>query len=490
MDASTSSAPVGAAVDRSRRNQLWAFLVTGFFLVVSAGAYAVNELYVYLAAYIWFGFVYGMALQSGRFCFSSAFRDLFAVGVPRMVVGIMIATVLFGATAAAVSATGMSTFRPAPLGIHGVVAGVVFGVGMVLAGGCASSSFYKAGEGNLTAAIVVVTMGLTQAFFVDAGGFLGRLAPASWRASALSKGLPEAVGGGRGLFDQYMAGYLWDLPSARVADAFHLSSDSVAGAFAANFLVGVLLPAAAVLAVVYVFWARKGFLKRWKREGKAPGVRAELAGFRAMMTSSRNTAVVGVLIGVAAGLQMFVTKGLRLKFGIDNAAQILTATGHGAGVSLRDTVHDPGHWSVATHSAQWAAWALGKLGVDVSHNVYFGWSEGIPNPLFNLAAWMSIALVGGAAVMALLNDEFSWKKPTLELSIFAVIGGVLMGVGARLGLGCNIGAFFARAANGDPSGWLFAVGMTGGAWIAVKFFNWWTERKMAKEVGLATDLQL
>jgi hypothetical protein len=32
--------------------------------------------------------------------------------------------------------------------------------------------------------------------------------------------------------------------------------------------------------------------------------------------------------------------------------------------------------------------------------------------------------------------------------------------------------------------------MTGGALVAVKFFNWWTERKMAKEAGLATDLQL
>ncbi|HEX9049095.1 MAG TPA: YeeE/YedE family protein [Anaeromyxobacter sp.] len=489
MEAS-ATIEAGGAVDRSRRNQLWAFLVTGFFLAVSVGAYAVNELYLYLAAYIWFGFVYGMALQSGRFCFSSAFRDLFAVGVPRMVVGIMIATVVFGATAAAVSAAGMSTFHAAPFGVHSVVAGLIFGVGMVLAGGCASSSFYKAGEGNLTAAMVVVTMGVTQALFVDAGGFLGRLVPASWREAALAQGLPASVMAKPGWFDQYTVGYLWQRPTARIAEWMHLGSDSFAGAFVANFLVGVLLPALVVLAVVYAFWARKGFMKKRKREGKPGGAGAELAGFWTMVTSSRGTAITGVVLGVAAGLQMFVTKGLRLRFGIENAAGILAATGHDAGVSLRGTVHDPGHWSVATHSAQWAAWMFQKLGWDMSHNVYFGWSEGIPNPVFNLAAWMSIALVGGAAVMALLNDEFSWKKPTLELSVFAVVGGALMGVGARLGLGCNIGAFFARAANGDASGWLFAVGMTGGAWIAVKFFNWWTERKMAKEVGLATDLQL
>ena len=99
-------------------NHLWAFAVTGFFVAISIGAYALNELYIYLVAYLWFGFIYGMCLQGGRFCFSSAFRDLFAVGVPRMVVGIVIACVLFGLTAAFVTATGMSAFHPAPWGIH------------------------------------------------------------------------------------------------------------------------------------------------------------------------------------------------------------------------------------------------------------------------------------------------------------------------------------------------------------------------------------
>jgi len=140
----------------------WA-LVVAMALLVTIGSYAVNELYLYLGAYIWFGFIYGMCLQGGRFCFSSAFRDLFAVGVPRMAVGIVIATVLFGLTASMVTASGMSAFHAAPLGIHSVIAGAVFGVGMVFAGGCASSSLYKTGEGNGTAAIVLLSISVTQA---------------------------------------------------------------------------------------------------------------------------------------------------------------------------------------------------------------------------------------------------------------------------------------------------------------------------------------
>src|SRR3972149_6622077 len=68
------------AVDR--RNDTWAFSIIGFLTLVSVLTYLWSESYIYLSAYLWFGFIYGMCLQYGRFCFSSAFRDLFAVGVP------------------------------------------------------------------------------------------------------------------------------------------------------------------------------------------------------------------------------------------------------------------------------------------------------------------------------------------------------------------------------------------------------------------------
>ena len=491
MEASVLSVSEGAVpVDKTRRNQLAAYGVTGAFLVMTLGAIGVNELYVYFAAYLWFGFIYGMCLQYGRFCFSSAFRDLFAVGVPRMLVGIVIATVLFGITASFVTASGMSAFHAAPFGVHSVVAGAVFGVGMVISGGCASSSLYKTGEGNLTSFLVIVSISVTQAAFVDLGGVLDWFVPASWHQSALSKGLPASITPGEGFVDQYLAGYVWNQPKATFAELMGLTNESVLGAFFGNFLVGVVLPALLMLVVVYVVWSRKGFLKKWKREKKAPGFKADVAGLWSMVASSKRTAIAGLIIGIAAGLHMFVMKGLRLKFGIDNAAQILTATGHDFGLTARGTVYDPGYWYVTTQEAQWFGWLFNKLGWNNMDNIFFGWNEGIPNPIFNLAGWMSISLIGGAAVMALLNNEFKLKFPSLELATWAILGGALMGIGARLGLGCNVGAFFVRTANGDVSGWMFGLGMTGGAWLGVRFFRWWTERKMAKEVGLATDLQL
>ena len=464
-----------------RKKRMWAFGIVGFFAMISISTFAYNEYYIYLSVYLWFGFIYGMCLQYGRFCFSSAFRDLFAVGVPRMVVGVMVATALFAFVSAFISATGLSTFHAAPTSIHAVVAGFIFGVGMVFAGGCASGSLYKTGEGNGVALIVILSISVTQALFADMAGWTNKLVPASWHESAVAKGLPVTINAGDGWVDQYLAGYVWDQPVMTYASLMGLSNDSVAGAFIGNVLIGVLIPATILLLIVYVFWSRGGFKRKLLKKQSGFSFKDDLRGYWAMISSSRRTAIAGLILGIFCGLQMLVTQGLRVKFGVQNAGTLLERMGHDFGLSVNGTVFDPGYWYVTTQEAQWVGWAFNKMGAENMDNIYFGFVNGIPNPALNPADWMSLALIGGAAVMALLNNEFKFKKPTLELATWAIIGGALMGIGSRLGLGCNVGAFFVRVSQGDVSGWLFGIGMIGGAYIGVKFFNWWTERKMAKE---------
>ncbi len=477
-----------AVPSAASRQKLWAVVVTGVFALVSVATYSYNEYYMYLSAYLWFGFIYGMCLQYGRFCFASAFRDLFAIGVPRMVVGIMIATIFFSFVSSLVTATGFSTFHASPFGGHSIVAGTIFGVGMVVAGGCASGSLYKAGEGKVAAMLVILSISVTQSSLADLGGPLNALVPASWKASALSKGLPDVIDVGDGWLDQYLAGYVWNHPTRTFAQVLGLHNESLAGALGGNFLVGVVLPALVVLAIAYLVWARKTYRKELAKErGDASGLGAELTGFWRMVTSSRRTSIAGLVLGIACGLQMFVIEGLRIKFGVRNAGELLARLGSDHGVSVRGTVFDPGYWYVTTQEAQWVGWVMHKLGWNNMDNIFFGYVNGIPNPALNPADWMSIALIGGAAVMALMHGEFKLKMPTLGQAGWAILGGVLMGVGSRLGLGCNVGAFFVRAANGDVGGWLFGVGMIGGAYLGVKFFNWWTERQMAKEMA-AIDL--
>ena len=93
---------------------------------------------------------------------------------------------------------------------------------------------------------------------------------------------------------------------------------------------------------------------------------------------------------------------------------------------------------------------------------------------------MSIGIILGAAILANINREFKWKLPSLETAIFALIGGTLMGIGARIGMGCNVGAFFAAVTNGDLTGWIFLLGMALGGYVGVKVFTWWMEWRASR----------
>ncbi|MDP2168540.1 MAG: YeeE/YedE family protein [Thermodesulfovibrionales bacterium] len=472
-----------------KKNAFWAFAILGIFILISLVYYKVNVFYMYLVAYTWFGIAYGMMLQYGRFCFASASRDLFAAGVPRMAVGILVALTFFSLIQATLAATNMSTFHPAPFGIHTLAAGLVFGVGMVLAGGCASGSLYKIGEGNMTsftAAFFGLCIG--QAVFVDVKWF-NFLIPQKWVDAAAAKvaaGFPPADKM-TASFDTYLAGYVWDKPSVQLSHTKALS-EALPGAskyFVADALLNAIIPAMLLLVVIYAIWVRKGFIKkRAKQKGGSTimGLGGELSGIWSMITASKRTTIMGVIIGMVAGLHIFVMKGMQIKFGVTNFGQLLTKMGYGADTSVKGTVFDPGYWYITSQEGQLGAWLLEKFGWNMRDNLFFGVNNGLPHPLRNPALWMSIGIIFGAMIMARLSNEYKFKMPKGELWVWALVGGVLMGWGSRPSLGCNIGAFFIRVAGGDPSGWLYLAGMASGAFIGVKFFNWWSERKMAKEM--------
>jgi uncharacterized membrane protein YedE/YeeE len=135
-----------------QKSSLQAMGVALFVVAGSLWALSIDTRFLYLLVYVWFGVVYGVLLQYGRFCMASAVRDLFAVKVPRMAVGMMIAVALYSVVAAIVTLSGFSTFHPNALGWHIIVGGAIFGFGIVFTGGCASGSLYKAGEGNMNSA--------------------------------------------------------------------------------------------------------------------------------------------------------------------------------------------------------------------------------------------------------------------------------------------------------------------------------------------------
>ena len=52
-----------------------------------------------------------------------------------------------------------------------------------------------------------------------------------------------------------------------------------------------------------------------------------------------------------------------------------------------------------------------------------------------------------------------------------MVGGIVMGYGAGLGLGCTLGAFFSAIPSLALNGWVYAVGLTIGAYISVQWLK-------------------
>ncbi|MBV2184279.1 MAG: YeeE/YedE family protein [Rhizobium sp.] len=461
-------------------HRIYSLSIFGVVLAASLWALSIDERFLYLLVYVWFGLIYGVLLQYGRFCMAAAVRDLFAVRVPRMAVGMMIAVGLYALVAAAVTVSGFNTFHPQPLGWHVLVGGAIFGFGFVFTGGCASGSLYKTGEGNLNSALVVLSISFTQALVVSWSGWLDSFIPQAWIDSANAKGMPESLSVTKGWFDAFTTGHIWDMKGRTLAEIFDVSHSTGASLFF-NTFVNAILPVIAILVVLYALYYRKGYLRK---SGKTkPQLGHEIAGIWAMCVSSKNTAIAGVGLGIFAGLHMWATGALREHYQIFNFGELLTAMGYTNGLSIQETVFDPGYWYITTQEAQWGGWVLEQFGVNMMDNVFFGLENGLPPPILNAPGFMSIGIILGAAMLALARREFKWKMPTLETAAAAIVGGMFMGIGARIAMGCNIGAFFATVTNGDPSGWVFLLGMVLGGYLGVRLFTFWLDWKTARTDG-------
>jgi uncharacterized membrane protein YedE/YeeE len=83
----------------------------------------------------------------------------------------------------------------------------------------------------------------------------------------------------------------------------------------------------------------------------------------------------------------------------------------------------------------------------------------------------NLGIVFGSLVAFLLAGRFklSLKLNKSDLPYF-VVGGLLMGFGARFAKGCNAGAMYSAMSTFSISGWIFAVAMVLGGLISLKVF--------------------
>jgi len=365
--------------------------------------------------YLWvFGMAAGFTLQRSRFCFASGFRDLYLFGSGRIMkgilVGVAVATLGFAVIMRnAVPFPSFGALPPEahvlPVGVTTILGGLLFGVGMVLAGGCISGSLFRSAEGYVGSWVAI------------AGAIIGLGAMSqtwNWWWSLALAAEPK----------------LW-LPAL-----FNLGYGGA-----------VLLTLACVfVAYLLVVWweARTGVVP----VKSTPDPRPEVTFTQRLMATARRIFVKGwspVVGGAVLG-------GLNI---------------------LMYSVHMP--WGLTGELSRWANSLMTSVGAEPPVALGLSAIGGCAaraseaTGFFSHTFAVTVGLLAGALVAALFANEFKLRFPRTARRYFqSLAGGLLMGYGAGLAIGCTIGAFFSSIASLSVSGWLFGAALFAGALLGTK----------------------
>lgn len=114
-----------------------------------------------LASGLSVGLAFGYALQRGRFCTNTGFRDILLTRDTTLFRAWALAVLVQLAGVTVLAGFGLLPVSVPPLWVGAnVLGGVAFGVGMVLAGGCSSGTCYRVGEGMAGSLLALITFGL------------------------------------------------------------------------------------------------------------------------------------------------------------------------------------------------------------------------------------------------------------------------------------------------------------------------------------------
>ncbi|MEV4646931.1 YeeE/YedE family protein [Saccharopolyspora sp. NPDC049357] len=119
-------------------------------------------------------------------------------------------------------------------------------------------------------------------------------------------------------------------------------------------------------------------------------------------------------------------------------------------------------WGITSAFGLWGAKILGWIGVDVSSAPFWQDPENAAkltaSVLTDRISVMDFGIMAGALIAAALAGAFTLhRKIPWRMAVGAVLGGILMGIGARFAGGCNIGAYFSGVASFSLHGWLWGV---------------------------------
>lgn len=395
------------------------------------------------------GAAFGIVLQRSRFCFYCITRDTFERRDVRGLLGLLAALglgligyyALYGALLP-VPAPGRL-----PPGAHiGPVSWVLalgaltFGLGMALSGSCISAHLYRLGEGALASPFALLGAGV---------GFV--LGFASWNTLYLSTiqdapviWLPHHFGYGGSLLLQLAVLALLAVWLVRLQRRF------AQRAFAGN-------PAPAPLAGSADAAADQATVQGAPGAALSAGVHEQPVRAAAWVADAS-----GVAPQVALAPPDIVSAVLRQRWPTYVGGILVAVIGVLAFLRSGPLGVTAELGSIARTTASYFALLPSRLeGLDG----FAGCATVVKDALLSRNGLFVLALVAGSLAAALVSGDFRPRRPTGREIARNFAGGVLMGWGGMLALGCTVGTLLSGIMAGALSGWVFALACLAGAWL-------------------------
>ncbi len=376
----------------------WRVVLPAVILLAGGALYIAGSVDQKMGGLYLLGGALGLALYHAAFGFASAWRVFLAEGrgegLRAQMVMLALASVIFLPLLAAGSFFDQGLIGSvAPFAPSVAVGAAVFGIGMQLAGGCASGTLYTVGGGS-------TKMVFTLLFFLI-GSFLGAAHLPWWFTVPWWPG--TARPGGISLLNE------WGLWPALVAQL------------------------AVFAAVAGATWVIE------RRRHPYPGAATRPAGSLAQRLVSGPWPLIWGAVALA----------------LLNAATLVSA----------------GHpWNISFGYTLWSGKLAAALGVDVAAFDFWTWrypARALAGSVFaETTSVMNFGVLAGAFLAAGLAGRFNpaWRLPWRQV-LAAALGGLLMGYGARIAFGCNVGAFFSGIASGSLHGWLWFLAALAGSYL-------------------------
>ncbi|NTW72101.1 MAG: YeeE/YedE family protein, partial [Eubacteriaceae bacterium] len=345
-----------------------------------------------------------------RFGFAGGIKRVYVTGEGTLTTALTVMFAIATTATAAIHYSGIIKYTPYvnAVNIALIFGAFLFGIGMILAGGCASGTLTDAGEGEGRAWIAAL-------FFVMGS-------------------LPGAV----------IRDWLVNQPIGKVGGPVYLPD--LFG------LPGAIMISLAGLLAIYIL------AKKYENLRKNEGTFAATE-YEDFEESLKKDEELFDLFSFKTYHKLFVERWSFMTGGI-LLAILFVAIIATAGMS----------WGVTGVFVSWGVGILQMFGVEfTSPALVAAVQEANKGILTNAVSLRNIGIMMGALLYFLTAGRFEFNRGfNLKDAGFYAVGGTLMGIGARLANGCNVGAMFSGIANLSLSGWIFTLMMCLGAMVVLK----------------------